>query len=188
MPEGLDARIHRIVFRPLTRDDLPALLRWLSDPDVAPWYGEGALTIANLNAKYGPKIDGSEPTQGFIIVIDEQDAGYIQGYLITDHPDSARQLDVAPDAAGVDLFLGAAAFRNAGWGAPVLRAFLRQIVFGRLNATWCVIGPSPANHRAIRAYEKAGFRYLKTVHITGDDEGEYLMTITPETLGNAEST
>ena len=180
----VDTRISRVAFRALTRADLPLLLRWLADPDVARWYDEGELTLENLDHKFGPLIDGTDPTLGFIIVIDGADAGYIQGYRIDDHPAYARQVAVGPGAARVDLLLGDPARRNAGWGAPVLRAFLRQIVFGRLGATTCVIGPAPDNPRAIRAYEKAGFRYLKTVHIDdpGDGGDEYLMTLSPDDL------
>ena len=41
----------------------------------------------------------------------------------------------------------------------------------------CIIGPAQNNHAAIRAYEKAGFKYLKTVSIPGELEPEYLMRI-----------
>lgn len=183
----MEAQTTRVTFRPLRRHDLPAMAHWLADPDVARWYGEGEPSVSNLETKYGPRIDGAEPTHGFIIVIDGHDAGYIQSYLIADYPDYAQHLEVATGAAGVDLFLGDPAYRDRGWGAPVLRAFLRQIIFGRLNAISCVIGPVPENGRAIQAYAKAGFRYLKTVHVTADDEDEdeYLMMITPDELSQS---
>jgi uncharacterized protein (TIGR03083 family) len=182
--DPIAARTSKVAFRPLAHADLPLLLRWLADPDVARWYDEGELTLDNLDRKFGPLIDETDPTLGFIIVIDGADAGYIQGYRIDDHPDYARQVEVGPGAAGVDLLLGDPARRNAGWGAPILRAFLRQIIFGQLAADRCIIGPAPDNTRAIRAYAKAGFRYLTTVHIDDPDDGgdEYLMTLTPDEL------
>lgn len=48
--QGIE-REARIRFRPLSLNDMPRMLAWLSDPDVSPWYGEGALTIGNLTAK-----------------------------------------------------------------------------------------------------------------------------------------
>ena len=79
----------RVAFRPLEREDLPLLLRWLADPDVAAWYDEGELTPGNIAAKYTPLIDGDEPTRGYVIVIDDAPAGYIQAYVLGDHPDVA---------------------------------------------------------------------------------------------------
>ncbi|MBA2277461.1 MAG: GNAT family N-acetyltransferase [Chloroflexia bacterium] len=144
----------------------------------------------NLDRKFGPLIDGPDPILGFIITIDGVDAGYIQGYRIDDHPDYARQVAVGPGAACVDLLLGDPARRNQGWGVPVLRAFLRDVVFGQLDATFCIIGPDTANARAIRSYEKAGFRYLKTVSIDdADDPGdEYLMVLTSDELARLAGT
>jgi hypothetical protein len=119
-----DSRIDRIDFRPLAADDLPALLYWLGDPDVSPWYDDGALTLENVTARFLPVVDGTEPTRGFTIVIDGQPVGYIQAYAIGDHPDYQRQLDVDPRAVATDLFIGDATYRNRGWGSVVLRADL----------------------------------------------------------------
>lgn len=52
------------------------------------------------------------------------------------------------------------------------------MVFGKTDAESCIVGPEPANQVAIRAYEKAGFRYLKTVEVTEEDQPEYLMRVT----------
>ena len=180
-----------ISFRPLSNDDLPRMLRWLEDPDVSPWYGDGELTLANLAARYADRIAGTDTTQSFITEIDGQPVGYIQCYRIADEPGVAaryaRQLGLPPmpepGAVGTDLLIGEATFRNRGWGAPILRAFHRQIVFGALQASVAVIAPSPENIRAIRTYEKTGFRWLKTVPVV--DEGhpentglEYVMILT----------
>jgi aminoglycoside 6'-N-acetyltransferase len=171
----------RIDFRPLTTDDLPTLLYWLGDPDVSPWYDEGALTLENVTARFRPVIDGTEPTRGFVILIDGQPVGYIQAYLIGDHPDYQRQLDVDPRAVATDLFIGEAAYRNRGWGSLVLHAFLERIVFGEMKAGLAMIAPEPGNARAIRAYERAGFRWLKTVHVVDEHPGntgdEYVMLL-----------
>lgn len=177
-----NSRESRIRFRLLSLDDIPQMLTWLSDPDVSPWYSDGELTIEHLTDKYREPIDGTEPTRCFISTIDGRDAGYIQAYVIDDHPDYARQIDLPVGAVGTDVFLGEPTLRGQGWGAPMLRAFHRRIVFGEMGASVAIIAPSPDNARAIRAYEKAGFRSLKTVGIvdehpenTGD---EYVMTMT----------
>lgn len=182
-----DERETRITFRPLSRADLPAMLRWLSDPDVARWYSEGELSLDNLERQYGRGIDGTDPTDHFIITIDGRDAGFIQAYVIDAEPDYARQLDVEPGAVGIDLFIGEPAFRGRGWGAPVLRAFVSRVVFGAMRAPVAVIAPDPANERAIRVYARAGFHWRKTVPVVADEPwntgDEYVMTMTPPEIG-----
>lgn len=160
----------RIAFRSLTSADLPDMQRWLGDPDVAAWWREPDLSLDALVGKYQPRIDGVEPVRGFVILIDSQSVGFIQAYRIGDHPDYQRQLDVNPDAVATDLFLGDAAWRNQGWGRGVLRAFLDRIVFGEMGGTLAVIAPEPANARAIRVYERVGFRWEKTVPVVDDDD------------------
>ncbi len=164
-PPPPESREHQISFRPLTWDDLETMLQWLSDPDVSPWYEEGEFTRENMEATYGPVIDGREPTRGFIILINRQPAGYIQAYLLGDHPEYLEQLDLEPDIASTDLFLGDPAFRNHGWGTPVLRAFHRQIVFGEMGVRLAAIMPSPRNDRAVASYRKAGFTWQRIVPI-----------------------
>jgi RimJ/RimL family protein N-acetyltransferase len=39
----------------------------------------------------------------------------------------------------------------------------------------CVIEPEPANKRAIRSYEKAGFKFAKTYHSYANEMDCYLM-------------
>ena len=63
-------------------------------------------------------------------------------------------------AISVDVFVGEPDLIGKGHGGRLLRAFL-PLAFDRYGLDYCVIGPSKANVAAIRAYEKAGFRWLK---------------------------
>ena len=38
-----------------------------------------------------------------------------------------------------------------------------------------IIAPEPGNKRAVRSYEKAGFRHVKTVFVPDSGEHEYVM-------------
>jgi RimJ/RimL family protein N-acetyltransferase len=169
-----------ITFRPLTHDDLPLMHRWLNAGEAFTWYGLKPTTLEEIAAEYTPTIDQTEPVFGHVILIDDQPAGYIQWYFINDHPDYARQVDVLSDAAGVDLFIGEERFLHRGLGSGIIRAFLRDFVFADERVGRCIIGPDERNARAIRAYEKAGFRYLRTVPIEDEPAPEYLMELTRE--------
>ncbi len=103
--------------------------------------------------------------------------GYIQTYLIKDYPEYSRHLELNEEAAGLDLFIGDINYIHKGLGAEIIKNFLADIVFTKPEIVSCVVGPEPKNIGAIKAYEKAGFRYLKTVRLPDETEPEYLMQI-----------
>lgn len=166
-----------IAFRPLRQADFSLVLRWLNTPHVRDWWRDAPTTMDGMVEQYGPRVADSSATACYCIVCDSAPIGFIQVYRIADYEDYAAALQVGGDAAGVDLFIGEVAYAHRGLGALILRAFLRQVVFDLYGVASCVIGPSARNTIAIRAYEKAGFRYLKTVDAPGEDEPEYLMSI-----------
>lgn len=165
-----------IQFRRLEEPDLSLMHRWLNTPHVDAWYGE-AGDYESIATKYLPYITGEKPTEPYLILYGDTPIGYIQAYLIDDYPGYARHLALEAAAAGIDLFIGEGAFIHHGLGPLIIRAFLRIVVFERYTVQWCVIGPHMVNFPAIRAYEKAGFHYLKTVHIPGEATPEYIMII-----------
>lgn len=159
----------RVSFRPLDiESDVHRLYNWLSDEDVRTWYDEGEHSVENYRQKFAP-----EPTtHRYIIEIDQQPAGYIQAYWLHDEPDYARQLPLEHDAVSLDIFIGAGEFRGQGWGSAALITFLREVVFGRMQAEYACINPDPANTRAVRSYEKVGFRGDRVVNIAADEPGD----------------
>lgn len=164
-------------FRPLRRDDLPLMYRWINTPHVARWW-DAAPSLAAVEQHYLPAILDPRTTQCYAILLAGAPIGFIQTYVIDDHPEYAAAVDVGPDAAGVDLFIGEPELVHRGLGPLVLRQFVREIVFARAGVSRCVIGPAASNAGAIRAYEKAGFRHVKTVAVPGETEPEYLLALT----------
>lgn len=165
-----------IGFRGLEPTDFDLLHRWLNVPAVLEWWREPP-TSEEVEEKYAPLVRGEDPTRPFLILYAERPIGYIQTYRIADEPEYARALDLDEAAAGIDLFIGEDAYRGRGLGPEILRRFLVDVVFADPEIESCIIGPEPGNTVAIRAYEKAGFRYLKTVAVPGEPEGEYLMRV-----------
>ncbi len=80
-------------------------------------------------------------------------------------------------AAGIDLFIGEPDLVGKGHGPALIRAFLRDVVFQTYDVAECVIGPSIKNVSAIRAYEKAGFRFFKDAVVPDEPDPEHLMRI-----------
>jgi RimJ/RimL family protein N-acetyltransferase len=166
-----------ISFRPLTRDDLPQLHRWLNTPHVLEWWDKPGPTLTEVEQKYLPLTDGTDPTRPYIIEHAAQPIGYIQLYLIDDYPDYSQYVGLDERSAGIDIFIGEPDFIHRGLGSLLLKRFLRDFVFANPDVVSCVIGPAISNTSAIRAYEKAGFVYFKTAAIPDEDEPEYLMRI-----------
>jgi len=171
-----------ISFRRLALRDLPLLHRWLNTDHVAQWYGAGHVrypAYERVVERYAPRIRGEEPVDSYVIVYAGAPIGYIQTYRVADYPEDRWQVESG--AAAIDLLIGEVEFLHRGLGTHIIRRFLAEIVFGQSDATCCIIGPEPENAAAIRAYEKAGFRYLKTVQIPdGEPPEEYLMRIARE--------
>jgi RimJ/RimL family protein N-acetyltransferase len=80
-----------ISFRPMRHTDLPLLQRWLQLPHVNAWWHE-PLDLAGVVAKYGPRIDGVEPTHMFVIEHELRAIGWIQWYRWRDYPAHAARL------------------------------------------------------------------------------------------------
>lgn len=184
-PSGaLDSAL--IGFRRMVMDDLPLMHHWLQTPHVLEWWWGGvAPTPEAIAEEYGPRILSEEATQTYFILSAGEEIGYIQTYRIRDYPEYAAAVGADEEAAGVDLFIGETDYLHKGLGSHILRRFLRDVVFAADDIASCIIGPSEANASAIRAYEKAGFRYFKTIPSENEPTPEYLMRITRADLRDA---
>jgi RimJ/RimL family protein N-acetyltransferase len=110
-------------------------------------------------------------------VYDARPVGYIQVFRVQAIPHYRAAYDLEEEAAGIDLYIGDTGYLHRGLGLAVLRRFLAEIVFRGPAVVGCVIGPEPENLAAMRAYEKAGFRHLKTVTLPDSGERHYLMRL-----------
>jgi aminoglycoside 6'-N-acetyltransferase len=137
----------RYQFEPMTTNDLPLINRWLSTPHVAEWWHdpeEFELISGDL--------DHPDMAQ-FIVACDGQRFAYLQCYNLGawhtgfgSHPQGTR---------GLDQFIGEANMLGRGHGSAFIREFTERL-FAQ-GTPRIVLDPNPANARAIRAYEKAGF-------------------------------
>ena len=172
---GMDPR--GISFRNLRASDLELMHRWLNAPHVRRWWYAEGTSYTEIENEYLPYIQGRDSAKPFVILHENEPIGYIQSYPISDDEGYASLVDVE-DSAGVDLFIGEAEYLHRGLGRHIIRGFLSEHVFSDPGVEVCVIGPEPKNTAAIRAYEKAGFRFFKTIQVPVEPEPEYLMKLT----------
>jgi RimJ/RimL family protein N-acetyltransferase len=147
-----------LAFRPLQRDELPLLHEWLARPHVARWWNEGERTLDEVVAHYLPALEGTDPTDHYMVLLDGRPMGFMETYLIADHPEWDAIVNVGPGIAGVDLFIADPELTGQGLGTEMLRRFVDEFVFAPDSTTACVSDVDVDNAASLRAFEKAGFR------------------------------
>jgi aminoglycoside 6'-N-acetyltransferase len=133
-------RGERLTLAPLTEAHLDALVELLADPSVRRWWGtvEGPEQL-----REDLRHDGG----AFAILVDGAVAGWL-GVAEEDTPDYRH--------AALDIALGAA-WQGRGLGPEALRTAIRWLIDARGHHRF-TIDPAVANARAIRAYERVGFK------------------------------
>jgi aminoglycoside 6'-N-acetyltransferase len=167
----------RIGFRLMEEDDLPLMHRWLNEGDAFEWYGLEPTTLPEVVLSYSPRLHGRSSVLAMIITYDGRPVGYIQRYYPRDEQEYWGNQELPRDTAGIDLFIGEEEYLHHGFGPLAIRTFLGEHVFGDGRTRHCIIDPDPANKIAIRAYEKVGFRYLRTLEPPEHVERAHLMML-----------
>jgi aminoglycoside 6'-N-acetyltransferase len=149
-----------IEFRPLTEGDLPLLRDWLAREHVARWWRE---PIEDELASSRAVIDGRERTDQYVIVVDGRPVGMIQSYLASDYPEWEAIVQVGEGVVGVDLLIGEEELVGQGLGPQVLAEFTQRVAFADPQLRACIATVEEASRRSWRAFEKAGFRWVRDV-------------------------
>ncbi len=138
---GIELDGPRVHLRPVAEGDLGELSRLLREPGSAPWWtdaSEAGLSTALIEAP---------DTTSWTVLIEGQIAGAV----------SAFDAGWPPGAyVGLAIALGDA-WQNRGLGPEVLSLVIAHVA-GERGVHRFSIDPAAANLRAIRAYEKLGFR------------------------------
>jgi aminoglycoside 6'-N-acetyltransferase len=125
----------------VSRADVPRVAEILGEPEVARWFGTGEpAEIAEELATAGDAAVFAVDVAGEVI-------GVVQ-YYEEDDPEYRH--------AGLDIFLTAVQ-HGRGLGPEALRLLARHLFEDRGHHR-LVIDPAADNARAIRAYERVGFR------------------------------
>ncbi len=146
-----------IGFRAMTHADLSDVVRWTAEPHVARWWDAESTDLAAAEKHYGPAIDGEDPTRLWVVEINGRSVGFVQDYLIGDHPEYAA-LTARPDAVGIDYAIGDATWAGRGTGTRMLWHFLRDVVRPHHpEARACFAAPDHRNAASLRVLDKLGF-------------------------------
>jgi aminoglycoside 6'-N-acetyltransferase len=124
--------------RPVVPGDLELLAGWFGDPVFVEHWGGTPLSRDEVAAKY---VGRRRPSvESFVVLSGEEPIGYAQHW----------------GGTGIDLILVPHA-QGRGYGPDAADALTRHLL-GELGWPRVTVDPEPGNARAIRAWEKAGFR------------------------------
>jgi aminoglycoside 6'-N-acetyltransferase len=160
----------RIVFAHVEPAHYPLLGDWLAAPHMREWWGEPDEELGFIRNM----VEGRDTTRPYLIMLDGEPVGYIQVWFIGHHQneewikDNPWLMELPSKAVGVDLSIGDAERLSKGIGSAALHDFVTMLRIDGHHTI--IIDPDPANVRAVRAYEKAGFEPVPAlVGRTGDD-------------------
>lgn len=142
----------KITLRPARRADWDMIRRWLSRPDIQDWWAPLAQTEAEVNMALQ-----SDHALCRIIECDDEPVGYAQAVDAAIWGDDLPQ-ELEAGTWDLDLFIASEDKRGQGVGQIAL-AILKDEVFATTLAVAVCVFPSIKNERAVRAYEKAGFKW-----------------------------
>jgi aminoglycoside 6'-N-acetyltransferase len=126
--------------RPATDADTDLLVGWHRDPEVARYWDNETFTREEMRARLTrPDVDP------YIVEADGEPIGYLQAWFSEGSSD-----------AGLDMFLVPAA-RGRGFGPDAARALTTHLLHEPRRSR-VTVDPYLSNSRAIRAWQKAGFR------------------------------
>ena len=150
------------------REDIFLLHEWLHRPHVVEWWGgdDAAPSLDEARAKYLPRdLEGQGVCQ-YIALLQGHPIGWAQSYVALGAGNGWWEEETDPGVRGIDQFLCDVHALGQGLGTRMVTAFVK-LLFSDPTVTRIQTDPSPENGRAIRCYEKSGFRAVKQI-ITPD--------------------
>jgi len=147
--------------------DYQVMSKWLSDPRVLEFY-EGRdhpLALEQIQSEYARCIRGEEDVTPCLIMLQSVPIGYMQFYLVGEESRNSYGLpadECLKAVYGIDQFIGEVSCWNRGLGTRSISLLLRYL-FQTKSARKVILDPHVTNLRAIRCYEKCGFRRVKVL-------------------------
>ena len=158
--------------RTLVDKDKTLLANWLSNPEVLQYY-EGRDNPFSVEKVEQEFFEGDEDVARCLVEFNEKPIGYLQFYEVPEDERKIYDYDDSEEVIyGMDQFIGESGYWNQGIGTQLVRLVVTYLMRDK-GADRIVMDPQIQNERAIRCYEKCGFRKVKLLSKRELHEGEY---------------
>lgn len=140
----------KTTIRPIEDDDLDTMYQWYNDQEVNLW-SSGAWpinTLLNKDQLAAKFLDGSPDTYRYVILDENELLIGTVGF---------REVNVPSRSVTLFIIIGNKTYWGKGYGTDALIAFSR-FLFTQWNFHRISLDTWDENNRAIRVYEKIGFR------------------------------
>lgn len=168
-----------VTLRLMTERDLPMLHAWLNRDHVVEWWGgdDARPSLDEVLCDYRPRVLAEERVTPYIAMRAGVPMGFAQSYIAMGSGDGWWVDETDPGVRGIDQFLANPEDLNRGLGTLMVRSLV-ELLFQDPAVTRVQTDPAPHNLRAIRCYEKAGFRRVRVVD-TPDGPAMYMLCDRP---------
>jgi len=147
----------KISLRPMTESEIPLFYRWATQSDATPFwygvmYGNTIPTFEEFTENWGPYyFNDSNPEMGrcFVILLEDKSIGQI----------NYNNIDSASGSVEIDIIIADAKNQGMGYGTDAIMTLINYL-FKKMNVKVVWIAAIKKNLRAIKAYQKVGFRKI----------------------------
>jgi aminoglycoside 6'-N-acetyltransferase len=161
-------------FQSLAAGDLTLLATWLARPHVQRWWREPS-DLASVEENYRPLVDGSDPSEGFIVGLGGRPIGYVQRYLVDEDPEWRSTISASlgeGGGIGIDYLIGEVDLVGQGIGRRMISRFVQDCWTRYPAEARMVVALQQGNGASWRALEAAGFRRAWEGELTSSDPSD----------------
>lgn len=163
----------------MTEHDLSMLHDWLNRPHIIEWWGgeDARPTLEDVYAKYLPRVLAKNQVTPYIAMLEQVPIGFAQSYVALGSGDGWWEEETDRGVRGIDQSIANPQLLGKGLGTLLVRALVERL-FSDPQVTKVQTDPAPTNLRAIRCYQRAGFRIVRRI-VTPDGPAIYMLRDRP---------
>ena len=145
----------KVVLRAMTRADLPTFVRWFNDPEVTSFLGGNMwpMSLESEERWFNRRVEEDALHAPLCIetIAPAGQSGVLIGNISLMHPSDRDR------HAELGIVIGEKDYWSKGYGTDAIKTLLRY-AFDELNYHKVLLRVYDFNQRAVRCYEKCGFK------------------------------